>query len=58
MTKSLKFSSWLVTALLLGSCSQVLQTVDLKVADTDKSLQEEFEVQEKTLTLSNAKAAN
>ena len=58
MIKWAKVSSWLGATLMLCACSQVLQSVDLKVSDTDASLQEEFAVEETTLTLSNAKAAN
>ena len=58
MIKWAKVSSWLGAILMLCACSQVLQSVDLKVSDTDASLQEEFAVEETTLTLSNAKAAN
>ena len=44
--------------LALVSCSQVLQTVNLEVGNTDPAAQEEFQVTEKTLTLENAKIAN
>lgn len=44
--------------LTLASCSQVLQTVNLDVGNTDLAAQEEFQVTEKTLTLANAKIAN
>ena len=40
---------------LLISCSQVLQTVDLNINAEDHSLQEEFNVVEKTLTIREAK---
>jgi len=58
MIKWAKVSSWLGVTLMLCACSQVLQSVDLKVSNTDTLLQEEFAVEETTLTLSNAKAAN
>ena len=38
------------------SCSQVLQTVDLKVDAEDVSSQEEFNVIEKTLTIKEARS--
>ena len=44
--------------LALVSCSQVLQTVNLEVGNTDPAAQEEFQVTEKTLTIANAKIAN
>lgn len=44
--------------LALASCSQLLQTVNLDVGNTDLAAQEEFQVTEKTLTLANAKIAN
>ena len=44
--------------LALASCSEVLQTVNLDVGNTDLAAQEEFQVTEKTLTLANAKIAN
>ena len=53
-----KIYSTLIPILMLTACSEVLQSVDLKVTDKDQSLQEEFNVEERTLTLSNAKAAN
>ena len=43
-------------ALALANCSEVLQTVDLTVSTEDNSAQEEFNVVEKTLTLSEARA--
>lgn len=45
-------------ACLITSCSQVLQTVDLKISAEDNSLQEEFNVIEKTLTIIEAKKQN
>ena len=44
-----------LTGLFTG-CSQVLQTVDLSINSEDYSLQEEFNVVEKTLTIKQAKA--
>lgn len=43
-------------AMALVSCSDVLQTVDLTVSTEDNAAQEEFNVVEKTLTLSEARA--
>ena len=53
-----KICRTLIPILMLTACSEVLQSVDLKVIDKDQALQEEFDVEERTLTLSNAKAAN
>ena len=44
-----------LAGLIIG-CSQVLQTVDLNLNSEDSSLQEEFNVVEKTLTSREAKA--
>ena len=41
-----------------ASCSQVLETVTLELDNTDPLEQEQFTVVEKTLTMSEAKAAN
>lgn len=46
---------FLMTGLVI-SCSQVLQTVDLDINAEDNSLQEEFDVTEKTLTIKIARA--
>ena len=43
---------------LLASCSQVLETVTLELSKTDPLEQEQFTVVEKTLTMSEAQAAN
>ena len=56
MTKPYNFISLLILAVLLTSCSQVLQTVDLNINTEDSSLQEDFNVEEKTLTIKEAKA--
>ena len=48
---SLFFLAWFLT-----SCSQVLETVDLNISAEDNSLQEEFNVVEKTLTIREANA--
>ena len=56
MTKLFKYISLFFLAGLLANCSQVLQTVDLNINAEDNSLQEDFNVVEKTLTISEAKA--
>ena len=56
MTKLFRFISLFFLAGLLSSCSQVLQTVNLNINAEDSSLQEEFNVVEKTLTIREAKA--
>ena len=47
-----------LAASLLSSCSQVLETVDLKIATSDEAPQEEFAVEETTLTFATARRAN
>ena len=54
MTNVLRLSLAASLALALANCSEVLQTVDLTVSTEDNSAQEEFNVVEKTLTLSEA----
>ena len=56
MTNVLRLSLAASLALALANCSEVLQTVDLTVSTEDNSAQEEFNVVEKTLTLSEARA--
>ena len=56
MTKLFTYISLFFLAGLLTGCSQVLQTVDLNINSEDTSLQEEFNVVEKTLTIREAKA--
>ena len=56
MTKFLTYISIYFLAGLLIGCSQVLQTVDLKINSEDPSMQEKFDVVEKTLTIKEAKA--
>ncbi len=56
MTKPFNYISLFFLAGLLTSCSQVLQTVDLNINAEDNSVQEEFNVVEKTLTIREAKA--
>lgn len=56
MTKLFNFISIFFLAGFLIGCSQVLETVDLDINSEDSSLQEEFNVVEKTLTIKEAKA--
>ena len=56
MIKICKYITLFFLLGLLNGCSQVLQTVDLKVNAEDTSLQENFNVVEKTLTIREAKA--
>ena len=56
MNNVLRLSLAASLALALANCSEVLQTVDLTVSTEDNSAQEEFNVVEKTLTLSEARA--
>ena len=55
MTKLFTYIPLFFLAGLLISCSQVLQTVDLNINSDDPSMQEEFNVVEKTLTIKEAK---
>ena len=55
----IKLSTYISLFCLAGfftGCSQVLQTVDLNINSEDPSLQEEFNVVAKTLTIREAKA--
>ena len=54
MTKLVTYISLFFLAGFLTGCSQVLQTVDLNINAEDSSLQEEFNVVEKTLTIREA----
>ena len=54
MTKLFAHISLFFLAGFLASCSQVLETVDLNINAEDNSLQEEFNVIEKTLTIREA----
>ena len=47
-----------ITVSIFASCSQVLEPVELDVDARDTSLQEDFKVLEKTLTLSEAQSQN
>ena len=56
MIKLCIYISFFFLAGLITGCSQVLQTIDLNINSEDSSLQEEFNVVEKTLTIREAKA--
>ena len=56
MTKICTFISLFFLLGLFSGCSQVLQTVDLNINSEDSSMQEEFNVVEKTLTIREANA--
>ena len=56
MTKFLKIIITSIAIGLLTGCSQILQTVDLEINSEDNSLQEKFNVVEKTLTIEEARA--
>ena len=56
MTKLFTYISLFFLAAFLTGCSQVLQTVDLNINAEDNSLQEAFNVVEKTLTIKEANA--
>ena len=58
MNEFLKIALLCISLGLVTSCSEFLQTVDLKVDSEDNSSQEEFNVIEKTLTIKEAKAQN
>ena len=54
MTKLFTYIAFFFLAGILTGCSQVLQTVDLNIDVEDNSLQEEFNILEKTLTVKEA----
>ena len=56
MTKLFTYISLFFLAGFLAGCSQILQTVELNLNSEDPSLQEEFNVVEKTLTIREAKS--
>ena len=56
MTKLFTYISLFFLVGLFTGCSEVLQSVDLNINSEDSSLQEEFNVVEKTLTIMEAKA--
>ena len=55
MTKIIQNISFFFLVGFITGCSQVLQTVDLDINSDDSSLQEKFNVVEKTLTIKDAK---
>ena len=55
MTKFFKIILICIITVFLASCSQVLQTVDLKIDTEDNSVQQNFNVVEKTLTIKEAR---
>ena len=54
MTKFFNAAIIVIIVNIVASCSQVLQNVDLEINAEDDSLQEEFSVVEKTLTIKEA----
>ena len=56
MTKFLTYITLFFLTGFLSACSEVLQTVYLNINSENSSLQEEFNVVEKTLTIREAKA--
>ena len=58
MIKFFQITIICILATLIVGCSQVLQTVDLKINAEDNSVQEEFNVVEKTLTIKEARRQN
>ena len=54
MIKLFQITIICISATLIVSCSQVLQTVDLRINTEDNAVQEEFSVIEKTLTIKEA----
>ena len=56
MTKFSKYISLFFPVVIITGCSQILQTVNLNINSEDSSLQEEFNVVEKTLTIKEARA--
>lgn len=55
MTKFFNIVFFYIITVVVVGCSQVLQTVDLKVNTEDNYVQEEFNVIKKTLTISEAR---
>ena len=58
MIKFLNITTACLLIWMTSNCSQILQTVDLKVTSEDTSTQEEFRVVEKTLTIVEARKQN
>jgi protein involved in polysaccharide export with SLBB domain len=56
MNKKLNTILLLAVGIIIASCSQILQSPKLQVETSDRLLQQEFTVVEKTLTLSEAKS--
>ena len=56
MTKFFKITFTFLALGLVSSCSQVLQSVNLKINTEDSAVQEEFNVVKKTLTVEEARA--
>ena len=55
MTSPFKILVIFITTCILTNCSQLLETVDLEINTEDTSLQEEFNVVEKVLTIKEAR---
>ena len=58
MTNLTKTFTLITFSLLVASCSQILQTVELKINSSDGKEQEEFNVLETTLSISEAQIQN
>ena len=58
MIKFLKIIILFLISVTLTNCSKILQTVDLKINTEDHSVQEDFSVIEKTLTVKEARQQN
>lgn len=58
MIKLLNLLSFCILASIVGSCSQILQSVELEINTDDNSVQEKFNVIEKTLTIKEAQSQN
>ena len=58
MIKFVKAISACLVIILYSSCSQVLQSIELEVNTEDDSVQEDFKVIERTLTLKEARKQN
>ena len=56
MTKFFNLLSFCILASMVASCSQILQSVELEINTDDKSVQEKFNVIEKTLTIKEAQS--
>ena len=58
MIKILKISIIIIVTNSINSCSQVLQSVELKINAEDQAVQQEFNVIEKTLTITETRGQN